>query len=148
MTRDGFEKLYPELYRLWFYAPIPLDMGNSLDWLRFAEYVRKTHSDNPDLDGTDFAHPAWVRGNDHGLAVVCQKVNAILDGTDSNGIASEPWQSLRQRLYDIRTLLGLAKRVITRMPYDCMGRFATTIVQWYKVRNDYTRRVGKSAARS
>lgn len=36
--------------------------------------------DNPDLDGTDGAHPAWWRGNDHGIRMTIREVNAWLSG--------------------------------------------------------------------
>lgn len=56
--------------------------------------------DDPEFDGTDFAHPAWWRGHEHTIAVTCQKVNEILDGKDDG--AGEnlegPWRELRRRL--------------------------------------------------
>lgn len=39
--------------------------------------------DNPEFDGTDAAHPAWWRGEDHGLRVACAKINEILDGDEA-----------------------------------------------------------------
>jgi hypothetical protein len=55
--------------------------------------------DDPELDGTDFAHPAYWRGHDDSCRTFCQKVNEILDGKDGgHGIAHEPWESTRRRL--------------------------------------------------
>lgn len=55
--------------------------------------------DDPSLDATDFAHPAWWRGEEHAVDVTCRKINEILDGKDAgHGTAREPWHSTRQRL--------------------------------------------------
>jgi hypothetical protein len=73
---------------------------------------------------------------------IVHEVNDILDGTKANiGTSSEPWQSLRQRLYDIRTLLGIAERIVGQVEYDHNSKFYLNISQWYKVRRDYERRV-------
>lgn len=60
--------------------------------------LAEARKDNDELDGTDAAHPAWWRGNDAGVAQVCAKINAILDGADVFGTASEPWESTRRRV--------------------------------------------------
>jgi hypothetical protein len=100
--------------------------------------------DNPTADATDLAHPAWWRGYEYAFASTCREVNDILDGTKTNvGTATQPWQALRQRLYDIRTLLGLAERVLTQVHFDPTSHFRTTICQWYKVRQDYAKRVAQ-----
>lgn len=39
--------------------------------------------DNPELDGTDYAHPAWKRGDDHGALAVTRRLRKILDGESS-----------------------------------------------------------------
>ena len=62
----------------------------------------ESRKDNEELDGTDAAHPAWWRGNDAGVAQVCAKINAILDGADVFGTASEPWESTRRRVAEAR----------------------------------------------
>jgi hypothetical protein len=59
--------------------------------------------DDPELDATDFAHPAWWRGHEHAAAVFCQKANAILDGKDDGkGVANDPWETTRRRLLALR----------------------------------------------
>lgn len=59
--------------------------------------------DDPALDGTDNAHPAWWRGNDAGVVALCQQINEILDGKDDGaGVANEPWESTRRRLVGLR----------------------------------------------
>ncbi|TPJ86916.1 MULTISPECIES: hypothetical protein [unclassified Mesorhizobium] len=54
--------------------------------------------DDPELDATDGAHPAWWRGHDHTATVFCKLVNDILDRKPVRGIANEPWESTRTRL--------------------------------------------------
>jgi len=55
--------------------------------------------DEPDMDATDGAHPAWWRGNDAGVESTCVAVHRALDGKDDGaGVAAEPWESLRRRL--------------------------------------------------
>lgn len=61
--------------------------------------------DCPEMDATDFAHPAWWRGHEHTVNALCQKINQILDGQDDGkGISSEPWESVRRKLLDIMRL--------------------------------------------
>jgi hypothetical protein len=99
-------------------------------------------ADDQEMDGTDFAHPAWWRGHDAACKGICKGINEILDGTKDNvGTSTEPWQSLRQRLYDIRTLLGVAERIVGQVEYDHNSKFYLNISQWYKVRRDYEQRV-------
>ena len=58
--------------------------------------------DNPSLDGTPLAHPAWWRGHEHTLEVICDKISRILDGNDNGvGVNREPWQSIRTRLREL-----------------------------------------------
>jgi hypothetical protein len=55
--------------------------------------------DNPSLDYTHNAHPAWVRGFSESTTVLCQLIHGILDGKDNGlGIASPAWEGLRRRL--------------------------------------------------
>jgi hypothetical protein len=96
--------------------------------------------DDPEMDATDFAHPAWWRGNERAFLTAVHEVNDILDGTASNvGINIEPWQSLRQRLYDIRTLLGIAERVMNDATVGVV--YPVSTATWNKVRADYEQRV-------
>lgn len=37
-------------------------------------------SDSPQWDATDFAHPAWWRGHDHGAEGVVRALNGVMDG--------------------------------------------------------------------
>ena len=78
--------------------------------------------DNEEWDCTDFAHPAWWRGNDHGFASCVQRVNQILDGkdTDTKGVSNMPQlDKLRKRL--IKIVMGmeeLAEMPVADMTYS------------------------------
>ena len=109
-------------------------------------YTAGNKTDDPEMDGTDFAHPAYLRGEDATVKKFCKIVNDILDGTKANvGTASAPWQQLRQRLYDIRTLLGIAERVVDAAGF--IGIAKLSVMQWYKVRNDYAKRLAQEKAK-
>lgn len=101
----------------------------------YHEYMRKAE-DDPMADCTDFAHPAWWRGQEHAHLQFVTMVNRILDGEPaSGGLSTMPWEALRQRLYDLRTLLGIAERVILEQSRYCLNS-----KQWFKVRADYDKR--------
>ena len=100
------------------------------------------YKDDPEMDGTDFAHPAWWRGYEHGSASCINEVNRILDGdTSLQGACNEPWQSLRLRLFDIREMLGIAEYTIqsSRVPKKCKTR----IMEWFAIRAAYNLRTKK-----
>jgi hypothetical protein len=61
--------------------------------------AKPEQGDDPDLDGTEAAHPAWWRGHEYAAAALCRKVNEVLDGKDDGrGVANEPWEGARRRL--------------------------------------------------
>ena len=67
-----------------------------------ARVVREAIADDPELDCTDFAKPAWWRGEAYGSSAAIAAVTRILDGKDDgNGVANEPWQSVRTRLREV-----------------------------------------------
>lgn len=53
--------------------------------------------DDTELDGTDFAHPAYWRGSDAAVEAVCQRIEEALDGNVSGISASSRLQALRER---------------------------------------------------
>jgi hypothetical protein len=59
-----------------------------------------------EADGTDAAHPAWWRGQDHGVHSLCQHINEILDGKEPTGVSREPWESTRKNLAALREQLA------------------------------------------
>lgn len=63
------------------------------------DVIAQRPEDDPMLDATDWAHPAWWRGHEHTTQVFCDLVHKILDGRDDGaGANHEPWQTLRRRL--------------------------------------------------
>lgn len=64
--------------------------------------VRICPSDDPETDCTDFAHPAWWRGNDHAYAMMCKELAELLDGKPLTGSCNQPWQGVRERIADLR----------------------------------------------
>lgn len=69
--------------------------------------TNQTILDYPDLDGTDWAHPAWWRGNDDGVRGVAMRIKKILDGKDDGAgvIGYDVLEKVR------RTLLEIMRRV-------------------------------------
>lgn len=69
--------------------------------------------DDPEWDATDFAHPAWWRGSDYTVDQLASQVNEILDGKDDmSGYCQEPWQTSRKRIFELKSELEKAKRLI------------------------------------
>lgn len=96
--------------------------ADRLQWL--TTELAEARKDNEELDGTDAAHPAWWRGNDAGVAQVCAQINAILDGAEVSGTASEPWESTRRRVAEARKDLERLREVLEAGKAD---RWAATV---------------------
>lgn len=59
-------------------------------------------SNDPEMDGTDGAHPAYWRGHDYTTKMFCALVIDILDGKDNGaGANTEPWATVRKRLLSL-----------------------------------------------
>lgn len=72
---------------------------NSSVWRVTVAYRPRHGLDDPEWDGTIAAHPAWWRGNDRAVAVLCREINAILDHAEMpRGMCQEPWESTRRRI--------------------------------------------------
>lgn len=55
--------------------------------------------DNPEWDATDFAHPAWWRGEQHAVTQVVKQIEEILDGKPVTGFSGyAPLQAVRKRV--------------------------------------------------
>lgn len=94
-------------------------LAEQVEYWRLHEAWRtpETTTDDPDLDATDAAHPAWWRGHDHTSKVFCELVTDILDGKDrGGGFNHEPWHTLRRRLLDARRPLP-SREVIAAAAY-------------------------------
>jgi len=70
-----------------------------------------------DLDGTDFAHPAWWRGQDHAVAMMTREIGKILEGEPIMGVCQEPWQTVRVRIAGLTEDARLG-RAVRAMPVD------------------------------
>jgi hypothetical protein len=79
----------------------PKVANNHIDYMEFADEFAAS-KDDPEADGTDFAHPAYWRGHDQATYILCQMINEILDGKDDGaGVSREPWESTRRRLLEL-----------------------------------------------
>lgn len=56
--------------------------------------------DDPEMDGTYAAHPAWWRGNRRGVQAACEVLNKVLDGKDdgAGSMGGNELEALRRRL--------------------------------------------------
>jgi hypothetical protein len=73
--------------------------------------TRIRETDDPEMDGTDFAHPAWRRGQEHGAWGVIRAVTETLDhgkGPGTYGYAD--LEALTQRIDRLRAALAEAQR--------------------------------------
>jgi hypothetical protein len=102
-----------------------------------------TTVDRPEMDGTDYAHPAWWRGHEQTTATFCQKVNDILDGKDDgSGVNHEPWGSLRRRLLaKARPHLEIERRATHRDAFNAGFKKAMSVFGITAVAVDHTLRM-------
>ena len=56
-------------------------------------------NDNPEYDGTDFAHPAWWRGHQAGFDAAMPLIERALTEKPAGKIGNARWQTLRERVY-------------------------------------------------
>lgn len=71
--------------------------------------IAALHPDDPELDATDGAHPAWFRGEEHATKRVVGRLQKAIDGDDdgAGGISYAPLEKLRR---DILALKANAAR--------------------------------------
>jgi len=85
---------------------MPIPPGLNLRLMRAEAEVtrlRQVINDDPVLDCTDGAHPAWWRGYDYGTKEVMRGVTRVLDGEDKReGTASPEWEAIRDRLHGLK----------------------------------------------
>ncbi len=67
--------------RLMSKEDIDREMGGAAKWP--ADVPGTRDLDDPELDGTDFAHPAWWRGSDEAVAHVVRQLQSAIDGEDT-----------------------------------------------------------------
>lgn len=63
-----------------------------------------THlQDDPEVDGTDAAHPAWWRGNDAGVEGATRRLTDVLDGGPLPGhLGYQPLQRALERVSEMK----------------------------------------------
>ncbi len=97
--------------------------------------------DDPGMDCTDGAHPAWWRGEEYGANAIIREVGEILDGAyDASGVASEPWEGLRRRLLalvdahsrGIREGLERAAKIVCRWCREGVESRANEFRYWHQ----------------
>lgn len=92
--------------------------------------------DDPEADGTDYAHPAWWRGQQDGVAGAAMRWREALEKPiPAAGVMHEPLETLRRDTERLRERLRLAEEVIAalsphlgRLPlraevFDALNRF-------------------------
>jgi hypothetical protein len=88
--------------------------------------------DDPELDATDGAHPAWWRGYIYGVAHTVDVVIAMINGTAPSGgkfsmpelnLLAERIASLRASARYAGDWKRAAKRIWTRAVPDTLGRY-------------------------
>ncbi len=68
--------------------------------------------DDPEWDCTDFAHPAWWRGEQHGSLMVCLKVLELIKNGDTGGKFSDPrMNEMRDKIAAMRDALERLSRI-------------------------------------
>jgi hypothetical protein len=84
-TVDRLAKAYVE--RWMGDHPAASDAGLAEAAKELVALVRKARwaADDPELDGTDFAHPAFERGQDEAVYHVVRQFESAIDGTDTGG---------------------------------------------------------------
>lgn len=112
----------PESYKCIYFGPSKDELYNTsalqpadADFIAFArndtapdlidrllDELERRQVDDPALDCTDAAHPAWWRGHDQAIKALCMTINGILDGELIDGVCSEPWESTRKRIAGLR----------------------------------------------
>jgi len=75
-------------------------------------YIAASGIDDPELDGTDWAHPAWWRGHDQTFLQFCTLTTELLDGKKILGVCGEPWESIRHRIATLSTLPTMTREEI------------------------------------
>lgn len=79
--------------------------------------------DDPELDCTDGAHPAWWRGQEHAVRSTCQQLNQIMDSSgEFHGCSAEPWHSTRERLCRLVRENAELREVVQSLQQEGSGR--------------------------
>lgn len=81
---------------------------------RVAELERNAN-DDPELDATDAAHPAWWRGQEQGAAAVCLRIAEWVKGEARGGSHYEPLESARASVLALVDRVAELEREVERI---------------------------------
>lgn len=63
--------------------------------------------DDPELDGTDWQHPAFTRGVDYAVTILYGKINTWLDNQERSGLMASPeLNRIKMRIHDLISSRG------------------------------------------
>lgn len=98
--------------------------------------------DDPDLDATDWAHPAWWRGQRHGVETAIRSIEAVIVHGLVGSCADPKLQALRKKIDGlVRQSECSPSRWIKETPtvpgwyYWCSPRGKPCVVRTWKVEN-------------
>ena len=116
----------PHQYELWRQFSKTLIL-RILRWTRAGDVLNIIGGrleDDPEGDGTPFAHPAYYRGEEAATAGIVARLKAILDGTDDgSGCFGHPGlEEVRRQLLQHRTMLNEIYGEVTRLHKQVTGR--------------------------
>lgn len=57
--------------------------------------------DDPESDSTEFAHPAWWRGERYSYVMMCERINEFLDGKGNQGTCHKELEEIKIRIKDL-----------------------------------------------
>lgn len=90
-----------------------------------SELAKLRDQNDPALDGTDGAHPAYWRGCDAAFSSMSQQALEILNGKEPVGVCQEPWQSIRKHIWELRAFKEACEKEepVAKVydPYDTPG---------------------------
>ena len=78
--------------------------------------------DDPELDGTPLAHPAYYRGQDSGVNGACRKIQEVLEGKPIQGTLShselDNIRHIIQELMSRSARLDQLEKILHEQPVD------------------------------
>ncbi len=70
--------------------------------------------DNPELDGTEGAHPAWWRGQEHGaIGTTISMMNAFREERHSGKFSNPLMNELREKIWNMRDKIEKMKKIVS-----------------------------------
>ncbi len=70
--------------------------------------------DNPELDGTDAAHPAWWRGQEHGaVGITISMMNAFKEPRHSGKFSNPLMNELREKIWSVQEKIEKMTKIVS-----------------------------------